>query len=227
MKEEEEMRRQEAEMRRKEEEMRRYKTIAEDERRIKAVEFKAALLEARNKISSSSSNKHSYYDVTQSYIKSVVNIPQKSSVPTVSKILNRADSSSLRSRAYYSCAEPSRLEKNSNDRRSTQPNPLSAHSTDVSKTKVYESYLTSNLTESAAPMSREANQLRPNKEENYYRLRGNSDQLLPKPTVKLFEGDPLDYWAFYNRFRCHVGNWLSPKRKFFLSTTTLLSRSGQ
>ena len=63
-------------------------------------------------------------------------------------------------------------------------------------------------------MSREANQLRPNKEENYYRLRDNSDQLLPKPIIKLLEGDPLDYWAFYNRFRCHVGDWLSPKRKF-------------
>ena len=74
MKEEEEMRRQEAEMRRQEEEMRRYKTIAENERRIKAAEFKAALLEARDKISSSSSDKHSYHDVTQSYIKNV-NIP--------------------------------------------------------------------------------------------------------------------------------------------------------
>ena len=212
MKEEEEMRRQEAEMRRKEEEMRRYKTIA-DERRTKAVEFKAALHEARDKISSLSSDKHSYHDVTQSYMKNV-NIPQKSSVPTVPKIFNRADSSPLRSRVYYSCAEPSRLEKNINDRRSTQPNPLSAHSADVSKTKVYESYLTSNLTESSLPMSREANQLRPNKEENYYWLRDNSDQLLPKPTIKLFEDDPLDYWAFYNRFRCHVGDWLSPKRKF-------------
>ena len=141
-----EMRRKEAEMRRKEEEMRRYKTITEDKRRIKAAEFKAALLEARDKISSSSSDKHSYHDVTQSYMKNV-NIPQKSSVPTVPKFFNRADSSSLRSRVYYSRAEPSRLEKNINDRRWTQPNPLSAHSADVSKTKVYESYLTSNLTE--------------------------------------------------------------------------------
>ena len=79
---------------------------------------------------------------------------------------------------------------------------------------MYESYLTSNPTESAPPMSREANQLRPKKEENYYKLRNNSDQLLPKPTNKLFEGDPLDHWAFYNRFRCHMGDWLSPKRKF-------------
>ena len=64
-------------------------------------------------------------------------------------------------------------------------------------------------------MSRETNQLRPNKEENYYRLRDHLDQLLPKPTIKLFEGDPLEFWVFYNRFRCHVGDWLSPKRKFF------------
>ena len=83
MKEEEEMRRQEAEMRhqeakmrRKEEKMRRCKTIAEDERRVKAAEFKATLLEALNKISSSSSEKHSYYDDAQYYMKNVVNIPQ-------------------------------------------------------------------------------------------------------------------------------------------------------
>ena len=124
MKEEEEMRRQETKMRRK-----------EDERRIKAAEFKAALLEARDKLSSSSSDKHSYHDVTQSYMKNV-NIPQKSSVPTVPKIFNRADLSPLRSRVYYSCAEPSRLEKNINDRRSTQPNPFSTHSADVGETKV-------------------------------------------------------------------------------------------
>ena len=181
MKEEEEMRRQKAEMRRKEaemrckeEEMRRYKTIAEDKRRIKAAEFKAALLEARDKISSSSFDKHSYHVVTQSYMKNV-NITQKSFVPTIPKIFNKADSSPLRSRVYYSCAEPARLKKNINDRRSTQPYPFSAHSADVSKTKVYKSYRTSNLTESAPPMSREANQLRSNKEENYYRLRDNSD----------------------------------------------------
>ena len=160
-----------------------------------------------------SSDKHSYHDVTQSYMKNV-NIPQKSSVPTVSKIFNRANSSPLRLRVYYSCAEPSRLEKNINDRRSTQPKPLSAHSADVSEIKVNERYLTPNLTESAPSMSREAKQLRSNKKENYYRLRDNLDQLLSKPTIKLFEGDPLDYWAFYHRSRCHVGDWLSPKRKF-------------
>ena len=44
------MHRQEEEMRRKEEEMRRYKTIAEDERRIKAKKFKAALLELVEKL---------------------------------------------------------------------------------------------------------------------------------------------------------------------------------
>ena len=67
----------EEEMRRKKKKMRCYKPIAEDERRIKAAEFKAALLEARDKISSSSSDKYSYHDVTQSYMKNV-NIPQKS-----------------------------------------------------------------------------------------------------------------------------------------------------
>ena len=44
-------------------------------------------------------------------------------------------------------------------------------------------------------------------------LRGNSDPLIPKPNVKKFEGDPLDYWAFYNRFRCHVADWLPLKTK--------------
>ena len=37
-------------------------------------------------------------------------------------------------------------------------------------------------------------------------LRGNFDPLIPKPNVKKFEGDPQDYCAFYNRFRCHVAD---------------------
>ena len=40
-----------------------------------------------------------------------------------------------------------------------------------------------------------------------------SDPLIPKPNVKKFEGDPLDYWAFYNRFRCHIADWLPSKTK--------------
>ena len=95
----------------RENKMRSYKTIAENERLIKTAEFKTALLEARERISSSSSNKRSYHDVTKSYKKNVTNIPKKSYIPTVSKIFNRADSSILRSKVYYSCAEPSRLGK--------------------------------------------------------------------------------------------------------------------
>ena len=52
-------------------------------------------------------------------------------------------------------------------------------------------------------------------------LIGNSDPLIPKPNVKRFEGDPLDYWAFYNRFRCHVTDWFPLKTK--MSSTALLS----
>ena len=44
-------------------------------------------------------------------------------------------------------------------------------------------------------------------------LRGHSDPLITKPNVKRFKGDPLDYWAFYNRFRCHVADWLPSKTK--------------
>ena len=44
-------------------------------------------------------------------------------------------------------------------------------------------------------------------------LRGNFDPLIPKPNVKRFEGDPLYYLAFYNRFRCHVADWLPSKTK--------------
>ena len=46
-------------------------------------------------------------------------------------------------------------------------------------------------------------------------LRDDSDPLIPKPNVKRVEGDPLDYWAFYNRFRCHVADWLPSKTKMF------------
>ena len=31
-----------------------------------------------------------------------------------------------------------------------------------------------------------------------------SERYLPKPSVEEFDGDPLDYWAFVNRFQIHV-----------------------
>ena len=43
--------------------------------------------------------------------------------------------------------------------------------------------------------------------------RDASDQLLPKPSIKPFHGDPMDYWAFFNRFSCHIAEWLPPKKK--------------
>ena len=42
---------------------------------------------------------------------------------------------------------------------------------------------------------------------------GYSNPLIPKPEVKKFDGDPLDYWAFLNPFRCHVADWLPSKAK--------------
>ena len=32
------------------------------------------------------------------------------------------------------------------------------------------------------------------------------DRFLPKPSVERFEGDPMDYWAFVNRFEVHVAS---------------------
>ena len=43
-------------------------------------------------------------------------------------------------------------------------------------------------------------------------LKETSEQLLPKPFIKKFEGDSMDYWEFFNRFTCHVADWLPPKR---------------
>ena len=41
----------------------------------------------------------------------------------------------------------------------------------------------------------------------------DSDPLIPKPNVKKFEGDPRDYWGFYNRLRCHITDWLPLRTK--------------
>ena len=49
--------------------------------------------------------------------------------------------------------------------------------------------------------------------QGYDPWRGYSNPLIPKPEVKKFDGDPLDYWAFSNRFRCHVADWLPSKAK--------------
>ena len=43
--------------------------------------------------------------------------------------------------------------------------------------------------------------------------RGYSNPLIFKSEVKKFDGEPLDYWAFSNRFRCHVADWLLSKAK--------------
>ena len=48
----------------------------------------------------------------------------------------------------------------------------------------------------------------------YDNLRYCSDQLLPKPTIKKSDGDSMDYWAFLNRFTCHVADWLPSQKKF-------------
>ena len=32
------------------------------------------------------------------------------------------------------------------------------------------------------------------------------DRFLPKPAVENFDGDPMDYWAFVNRFEVHVAS---------------------
>ena len=49
--------------------------------------------------------------------------------------------------------------------------------------------------------------------QGYGPWRGYSNPLIPKPEAKKFDGDPLDYWAFSNRFRCHVADWLPSKAK--------------
>ena len=33
-----------------------------------------------------------------------------------------------------------------------------------------------------------------------------SERFLPKPSIEQFDGDPLDYWAFVNRFKVHIAD---------------------
>ena len=49
----------------------------------------------------------------------------------------------------------------------------------------------------------EATQFRP---PNPTRTLEVGDRFLPKPAVEKFDGDPLDYWAFVNRFEVHVAS---------------------
>ena len=35
-----------------------------------------------------------------------------------------------------------------------------------------------------------------------------SEKFLPKLIINVFEGDPTDYWAFMNRYTCHIADWL-------------------
>ena len=41
--------------------------------------------------------------------------------------------------------------------------------------------------------------------------RNTFEQVLPKPDIKIFKGDPTDCWAFYNRFSCYTD-----RQKYFI-----------
>ena len=43
--------------------------------------------------------------------------------------------------------------------------------------------------------------------------RDDFNAYLPKPIIQTFSGDPLDFWAFFNRLQSHLPDWLSAKRK--------------
>ena len=49
---------------------------------------------------------------------------------------------------------------------------------------------------------------------NYCDLRSDiREQLLPKPDVKKFNGNPFDYLAFRNRSKAHIADWLPENKK--------------
>ena len=36
---------------------------------------------------------------------------------------------------------------------------------------------------------------------------------MPTPSIRKFDGDSLDYWAFFNRFKCRVADRIHSKKK--------------
>ena len=53
---------------------------------------------------------------------------------------------------------------------------------------------------------------RPNEPQHNVR-RDEFNAYLSKPIIQTFSGNPLDFWAFFNRLQSHLPNWLSAERK--------------
>ena len=200
----------EAALKRKRAELHRQKLAAEGERRIEVAELETALRERSND--------------NQPFIDPISN-PQPSLLPSVRSVKHYETRQQFPSLSIHSNVNtvPKRIGVENRPASIPKPGQLAPQVVENKETHQRAEPSTShNL-----PPSNINHPLH-----QYFRgeldpLRDVSDQLLPKPKIKSFEGDPLDYWAFPNRFTCHVTDWLTPRKKMSYLLQHCSSEVGQ
>ena len=211
-----------AELKRKKAELHRMKVKAEDERRIKAAELEAALyrslIDTEDDLSSDDGKPVAPQFQTGTKANCVTyssNDRVRFNDQTFKVCINSDVVTSFAASHTVSASEFGRLKANDRNQgpfvKETSCHKLASYcGPRISEvTHPPTQPIPSQIYERSFQVSRQ----HPSVHSAYDALRGSTDQLLPTPSIRKFDGDPLDYWAFYNRFRCHVADWLPSKKK--------------
>ena len=215
MREEEKIAAAEAELDRKKAELHRMKVKAEDERRIKAAELEAALyhslIDTEDDLSSDDGKPVAPQFQTGNKANCVTyssNDRVRFNDQTFKVCINSDVVTSFAASHTVSASEFGRLKANDRNQgpfvKETSCHKLASYSGPrISEvTHAPTQPIPSQIYERPFQVSRQ----HPSVHSAYDALRGSTDQLLPTPSIRKFDGDPLDYWAFFNRFRCHVAS---------------------
>ena len=203
-----EMERQKMEMERQKAEMDRLKIMAEDERRIKAAELEAALLQG-----SEDSSSHRSQPMAKRCIPSVDGQCDKGQklkiVPNISAPI--FETATQQNKADTCQNYVNRLPQNIPECNfvGNQPMYQSRHVHTIPKMLPDTNCLDPSKPEDAGYKHVPINPLKHKVQQEAER----DFNVLPKPIIQTFTGDPLDFWAFYNRLESHLPNWLPAKRK--------------
>ena len=211
-----------AELKRKKAELHRMKVKAEDERRIKAAELEAALyrsqIDTEDDLSSDDGKSVASQSQTGNKVICVTyssNDRVRFNDQTYKVCINSDVVTSFAASHTVFASEFGRLKENDRNQRPFAKETFGHKPASYSVPRICEvtHALTQPIPSQIYERPFQVSSQHPSVHGAYDALRGSTDQLLPTPSIRKFDGDPLDYWAFFNRFRCHVADRLAPKKK--------------
>ena len=222
LREEEEIAAADAKLKRKKAELRRMKVKAEDKRHVKAAELEAAFYRSQIDTEDDLSSDDGKSVAPQSQTGNKANCVTYSSNDRVRfndqtyKVCIYSDVvTSFAASHTISASKFSRLKANDKNQRPFVKETSCDKPASYSGPRIYEvthapiQPIPSQIYERLFQVSSQY----PSVHSAYDAFRGSTDQLLPTPSIRKLDRDPLDYWAFFNRFRCHVADWLLSKKK--------------